>query len=129
MPFLKCRLGRLQDGNAVLSHFNEFSENCFAEVAGDFSRHTRLLRSMKSDLEYIFQKLRYDNCFLLVLFCLFEVLTEFFCHCYLTTLFLLWGRWIVIDLKIFFMHLYQFIVVVTKFTLIKRIVYIVVIYM
>ncbi|CAB4276555.1 unnamed protein product [Prunus armeniaca] len=51
-------LGRLQDGNAVLSHFNEFSENCFAEVAGDFSRHTRLLRSMKSDLEYIFQKLR-----------------------------------------------------------------------
>ncbi|BBH01161.1 hypothetical protein Prudu_011339, partial [Prunus dulcis] len=50
-------LGRLQDGNAVLSHFNEFSENCFAEVAGDFSRHTRLLRSMKSDLEYIFQKL------------------------------------------------------------------------
>ncbi|XP_009344401.1 kxDL motif-containing protein 1-like [Pyrus x bretschneideri] len=51
-------LGRLQDGNAVLSHFNEFSENCFAEVSGDFSRNTRLLKSMKTDLEYIFQKLR-----------------------------------------------------------------------
>ncbi|TXG48106.1 hypothetical protein EZV62_027400 [Acer yangbiense] len=50
-------LGRLQDSNAVLSHFNEYSENCFAEVSGDFSRNTRLLRSMKSDLDYIFQKL------------------------------------------------------------------------
>ncbi|KAI9199102.1 hypothetical protein LWI28_027544 [Acer negundo] len=51
-------LGRLQDSNAVLSHFNEYSENCFAEVSSDFSRNTRLLRSMKSDLDYIFQKLR-----------------------------------------------------------------------
>ncbi|KAK0579280.1 hypothetical protein LWI29_023960 [Acer saccharum] len=51
-------LGRLQDSNAVLSHFNEYSENCFAEVSGDFSKNTRLLRSMKSDLDYIFQKLR-----------------------------------------------------------------------
>lgn len=51
-------LGRLQDSNAVMSHFNEYSENCFAEVAGDFSRNTRLLKSMKSDLDYIFQKLR-----------------------------------------------------------------------
>ncbi|KAB1206168.1 hypothetical protein CJ030_MR7G014313 [Morella rubra] len=52
-------LGRLQDGNAVLSHFNEYSGHCFAEVSGDLSRNTRLLRSMKSDLDYIFQKLRY----------------------------------------------------------------------
>lgn len=51
-------LGRLQDSNAVMSHFNEYSENCFAEVAGDFSRNTRLLKSMKLDLDYIFQKLR-----------------------------------------------------------------------
>ncbi|KAK6150139.1 hypothetical protein DH2020_017664 [Rehmannia glutinosa] len=51
-------LGRLQDSNAVLSHFNEYSENCFAEVSADFSKNTRLLRSMKSDLDYIFQKLR-----------------------------------------------------------------------
>ncbi|KAG6735529.1 hypothetical protein POTOM_061864 [Populus tomentosa] len=51
-------LGRLQDSNAVLSHFNENSENCFAEVSADFSRNTRLLKSMKSDLDYIFQKLR-----------------------------------------------------------------------
>ncbi|KAF5472577.1 hypothetical protein F2P56_009286 [Juglans regia] len=51
-------LGRLQDSNAVLSHFNEYSEHCFDEVSGDFSRNTRLLRSMKSDLDYIFQKLR-----------------------------------------------------------------------
>ncbi|KAK4254733.1 hypothetical protein QN277_010072 [Acacia crassicarpa] len=51
-------LGRLQDSNAVLSHFNEFSENCFAEISGDISRNTRLLKSMKSDLDYIFLKLR-----------------------------------------------------------------------
>ncbi|KAH1054925.1 hypothetical protein Gohar_003587 [Gossypium harknessii] len=51
-------LGRLQDSNAVLSHFNEYSEHCFAEVSSDFSRNTRMLKSMKSDLDYIFQKLR-----------------------------------------------------------------------
>ncbi|XP_010247501.1 PREDICTED: kxDL motif-containing protein 1 [Nelumbo nucifera] len=51
-------LGRLQDSNAVLSHFNEYSEQCFAEISGDLSKNTRLLRSMKSDLDYIFQKLR-----------------------------------------------------------------------
>ena len=55
-----CRLGRLQDSNAVLAHFNEYSEHCFSEVSGDFSRNTCLLRSMKSDLDYIFQKLRYN---------------------------------------------------------------------
>ncbi|CAN6465472.1 unnamed protein product [Victoria cruziana] len=51
-------LGRLQDSNAVLSHFNEYSEQCFTEMASDFSRNTRLLKSMKSDLDHIFQKLR-----------------------------------------------------------------------
>ncbi|CAH9141205.1 unnamed protein product [Cuscuta epithymum] len=51
-------LGRLQDSNAVLSHFNDYSEHCFGEVSADFSRNTRLLRTMKSDLDYIFQKLR-----------------------------------------------------------------------
>ncbi|KAJ8750529.1 hypothetical protein K2173_015682 [Erythroxylum novogranatense] len=55
---LHLLLGRLQDSNAVLSHFNEYSENCFGEVSPDFSRNTRLLKSMKSDLDYIFQKLR-----------------------------------------------------------------------
>ncbi|KAL8031839.1 hypothetical protein ABFX02_13G054400 [Erythranthe guttata] len=52
------RLGRLQDSSAVLSHFNDYSENCFADVSADFSKNTRLLRTMKSDLDYIFQKLR-----------------------------------------------------------------------
>ncbi|KAL0911072.1 hypothetical protein M5K25_019183 [Dendrobium thyrsiflorum] len=51
-------LGRLQDSNAVLSHFNEYSERCFTELSGDFSRNTRLLKSIKSDLDYIFMKLR-----------------------------------------------------------------------
>ncbi|CAA7394042.1 unnamed protein product [Spirodela intermedia] len=51
-------LGRLQDCNAVLSHFNECSERCYAEVSGDFSRSTRLLKSMKADLDHIFVKLR-----------------------------------------------------------------------
>ncbi|PWA81732.1 hypothetical protein CTI12_AA184430 [Artemisia annua] len=51
-------LGRLQDSNAVLSHFNDYSEQCFAEVSSDLSTNTRLLKSMKSDLDYVFQKLR-----------------------------------------------------------------------
>ncbi|XP_062095007.1 kxDL motif-containing protein LO9-177-like [Humulus lupulus] len=51
-------LGRLQDSNAVLSHFNEYSDNSFAEVSGDFSRNTRVLKSMKTDLDYVFLKLR-----------------------------------------------------------------------
>lgn len=55
------RLGRLQDSNAILSHFNDFSENCYAEVSGDLSRNTRLLKSMKADLDHIFLKLRYDT--------------------------------------------------------------------
>lgn len=53
------RLGRLQDSNAVLSHYNEFAENCFADVSLEFARNTRLLKSMKADLDYIFLKLRY----------------------------------------------------------------------
>ncbi|GFQ07702.1 hypothetical protein PHJA_002914200 [Phtheirospermum japonicum] len=47
------------DSNAVLSHFNEYSDNCFAEVSVDLTKNTRLLKSMKSDLDYIFLKLRY----------------------------------------------------------------------
>ncbi|XP_020523886.1 kxDL motif-containing protein 1 isoform X2 [Amborella trichopoda] len=51
-------LGRLQDSNAVLSHFNDFSEQCYAEVVSDFTRSTHVLRSMKADLDHIFQTLR-----------------------------------------------------------------------
>ncbi|KAG8062838.1 hypothetical protein GUJ93_ZPchr0003g17373 [Zizania palustris] len=51
-------LGRLQDSNAVLTHFNEYSERCFAEVSSDFASKTRLLKSMKADLDHIFSKLR-----------------------------------------------------------------------
>jgi len=50
-------LGRLQDSNAVLSHFNDFSERSFAAVANDFSHNTRLLKSMKVDLDYVFRKI------------------------------------------------------------------------
>ena len=52
-------MGRLQDSNAVLTHFNEYSEQCFAEVSSDFASKTLLLKSMKADLEHIFTKLRY----------------------------------------------------------------------
>ncbi|VAI21523.1 unnamed protein product [Triticum turgidum subsp. durum] len=55
---LLCRLGRLQDSNAVLTHFNEYSEQCFAEVSSDLASKARLLKSMKDDLDHIFMKLR-----------------------------------------------------------------------
>lgn len=51
-------LGRLQDSNAVLSHLNDFSERSFAAVANDFSRNTKLVKSMKDDLDYIFLRIR-----------------------------------------------------------------------
>ncbi|XP_074582266.1 kxDL motif-containing protein LO9-177-like [Curcuma longa] len=51
-------LGRLQNSNAVLSHFNEFSEQSYTEVSGDLTRNVRRLKSMKSDLDHIFMKLR-----------------------------------------------------------------------
>ncbi|KAG9445972.1 hypothetical protein H6P81_012100 [Aristolochia fimbriata] len=51
-------LGRLQDSNAVLSHFNDYSEQCYAAVSGEIAKNARLMKSMKSDLDYIFQKLR-----------------------------------------------------------------------
>eukprot|EP00252_Welwitschia_mirabilis_P026846 TRINITY_DN8961_c0_g1_i1.p1 TRINITY_DN8961_c0_g1~~TRINITY_DN8961_c0_g1_i1.p1 ORF type:complete len:121 (+),score=28.79 TRINITY_DN8961_c0_g1_i1:63-425(+) len=51
-------LGRLQDSNAVLSHFNEYSEQSFAAISSDFSKNTHLLKSLNGDMVYIFQKLR-----------------------------------------------------------------------
>ncbi|KAJ3670484.1 hypothetical protein LUZ60_010808 [Juncus effusus] len=51
-------LGRLQDSNAVLSHFNEYSEKCFDELSPEFMRKMRLIQSVKSDLDHIFTKLR-----------------------------------------------------------------------
>ncbi|KMZ63760.1 KxDL motif-containing protein 1 [Zostera marina] len=51
-------LGRLQDSNAVLTHFNDYSERCYSNVSGDFSKNTHILKSMKSDLDYIFLKIR-----------------------------------------------------------------------
>ncbi|MCO5569741.1 hypothetical protein L7F22_023456 [Adiantum nelumboides] len=56
--FLEARLGRLQDSNAVLSHLNDFSERSFAAVANDFSKNTKLVKSMKDDLDYIFIRIR-----------------------------------------------------------------------
>jgi hypothetical protein len=44
----------------VLSHFNDFSQHCFTEISGDMARNTRVLKSIKSDLDYIFLKLRYS---------------------------------------------------------------------
>ncbi|GAB2275247.1 hypothetical protein Dimus_010007 [Dionaea muscipula] len=38
--------------NVVLSHFNDVSENCFAEVMADFLKNSRLL---KSDLDHILE--------------------------------------------------------------------------
>ncbi|KAK1278387.1 hypothetical protein QJS04_geneDACA023738 [Acorus gramineus] len=51
-------LGRIQDSNAVLGHFNEYSERCFGEVSSEAARNARLLRSVKADLDHVFVKLR-----------------------------------------------------------------------
>eukprot|EP00897_Mesotaenium_endlicherianum_P009234 jgi/Mesen1/8339/ME000461S07755 len=51
-------LGRLQDSNAVLAHFNDFSARSLAAVVNDFSRNTRLLRGMRTDLDAIFRRIR-----------------------------------------------------------------------
>ncbi|GBG91615.1 hypothetical protein CBR_g52649 [Chara braunii] len=51
-------LGRLQDSNAVLSYFNDFSARSFSVVASDFGKNTKILRGMRGDLDYIFKKIR-----------------------------------------------------------------------
>nr|GME16119.1 probable LRR receptor-like serine/threonine-protein kinase At1g34110 [Ipomoea batatas] len=58
LEYVRAKVGSfiflMRDSNAVLSDFNDYSEHCFAEVSADFLRNTRLLKTMKSDLDYIF---------------------------------------------------------------------------
>ncbi|KAG9129416.1 hypothetical protein Leryth_018481 [Lithospermum erythrorhizon] len=43
-------LGRIQDSNAVISHFNDFSENCFTQLSDDFGfRKNRIFSRMKQE--------------------------------------------------------------------------------
>nr|KAJ0189724.1 hypothetical protein LSAT_V11C800389560 [Lactuca sativa] len=53
-----CKLGCLEDTNAVLSHFNDYSDHFYAEVSSNLYKNTHLLKSMNLELDYIFQKLR-----------------------------------------------------------------------
>lgn len=50
----------LATSNEALAKMNEFSEKEFELLEEEFQRNTRMMREMKKDLEYIFQKLKYE---------------------------------------------------------------------
>eukprot|EP00243_Klebsormidium_subtile_P003033 TRINITY_DN16169_c0_g1_i1.p1 TRINITY_DN16169_c0_g1~~TRINITY_DN16169_c0_g1_i1.p1 ORF type:complete len:128 (+),score=26.76 TRINITY_DN16169_c0_g1_i1:507-890(+) len=51
-------LSLLENSHAVLAHFNDSSAQSYAEVARSFSVNTKILKEMRSDLDYIFRKIR-----------------------------------------------------------------------
>jgi hypothetical protein len=52
-------LGILNDSRLTLKEFNNFSQQAYTAVANDFSKNSRLMKGMKSDLEYIFKHTRW----------------------------------------------------------------------
>mmetsp|Transcript_44454 Transcript_44454/g.85032 ORF Transcript_44454/g.85032 Transcript_44454/m.85032 type:complete len:147 (-) Transcript_44454:240-680(-) len=52
-------LRELNDSRMTLKEFNNFSQQAYNSVANDFAKHTRLMKAMKTDLEYIFKHTRH----------------------------------------------------------------------
>ncbi|KAK5575670.1 hypothetical protein RB653_006803 [Dictyostelium firmibasis] len=52
------RLKKQYETNHMLSHFNEYSSQKYNQMSGDFEKHTKMLKEMKKDLDYIFKKTR-----------------------------------------------------------------------
>ncbi|GAM26609.1 hypothetical protein SAMD00019534_097840 [Acytostelium subglobosum LB1] len=51
-------LAKQYETNTALQHFNDYSAQKYAQVSHDFEKHTKMLKEMKRDLEYIFKKTR-----------------------------------------------------------------------
>jgi len=53
-------LKNLNDSRLTLKEFNNFSAQTLGTVSADFAKHTKAIRSIKSDLDYIFKHTRYE---------------------------------------------------------------------
>ncbi|KAM9983663.1 hypothetical protein ACTFIY_000379 [Dictyostelium cf. discoideum] len=51
-------LKKQYETNHMLSHFNEYSSQKYHQMSNDFEKHTKMLKEMKKDLDYIFKKTR-----------------------------------------------------------------------
>ncbi|KAM9961474.1 hypothetical protein ACTFIR_004325 [Dictyostelium discoideum] len=51
-------LKKQYETNHMLSHFNEYSSQKYHQMSSDFEKHTKMLKEMKKDLDYIFKKTR-----------------------------------------------------------------------
>ncbi|KAN0042864.1 hypothetical protein ACTA71_010494 [Dictyostelium dimigraforme] len=51
-------LKKQYEANHMLSHFNEYSSQKYHQMSSDFEKHTKMLKEMKKDLDYIFKKTR-----------------------------------------------------------------------
>ncbi|KAN0009026.1 hypothetical protein ACTFIU_008916 [Dictyostelium citrinum] len=51
-------LKKQYETNHMLSHFNEYSSQKYNQMSSDFEKHTKMLKEMKKDLDYIFKKTR-----------------------------------------------------------------------
>jgi hypothetical protein len=53
-------LRALNDSRLTLKEFNNFSAQTLGAVSADFAKHTKVIRSIKADLDYIFKHTRYE---------------------------------------------------------------------
>lgn len=50
---------KIKQSNSTLTEFNNFSQSSYNNIVKDFNGHTRMIKDMKKDLDYIFKKIRY----------------------------------------------------------------------
>jgi hypothetical protein len=51
---------KIQQVNDTLSTANDFSLKAYTSINKDFEKHTRIMKELKKDLDFIFKKIRYD---------------------------------------------------------------------
>ncbi|KAF2069595.1 hypothetical protein CYY_009086 [Polysphondylium violaceum] len=51
-------LKKQYETNYLLNHFNDYSAQKYSQLSSDFEKHTKMLKEMKKDLDYIFKKTR-----------------------------------------------------------------------
>ncbi len=60
MYLISYRYEKLQQANATLTAFNDYSSTMYNTLFKDFDKYTKLMKEMKKDLNLIFRKIRYD---------------------------------------------------------------------
>lgn len=53
------RLEKTANSNQRITQFNQYSLKAYNDVYKDFINHTKMIKEMRKDLDYIFKKIRY----------------------------------------------------------------------